>query len=63
VDGAVTLTVKKDGYPWFRLYCAPGQMRSEAVHGFAMDAIETDMEITADIENRAGAIDLQLFLQ
>jgi hypothetical protein len=62
-DGAVIVTVKKDGHAWFKLYCAPGQMRSEPVHGFALDAIETDAEITADIDNRAGAIDLQVFLQ
>jgi hypothetical protein len=63
VSGAITVTLKQDGSTWATLVIPDGQIRSNVVHGFALDPISEDTEIGADVDNGRTFEDLQFILQ
>lgn len=61
--GAVKVTVKKDGGPWFELRIDADRSVSNVIDGLALNNVAQGSEITADVDNQAEAVDLMVVLQ
>jgi hypothetical protein len=61
--GAVTVTVNRGGSPWLEFRIPTGQARSNIIDGIAAGPVAAGTEITADIDNSAGAHQLKVMLQ
>jgi len=61
--GPVKVTVNKDGGPWFELRIPDDQALSNVIDGLALNNVSQGTEITVDIDNGAGEIDLDVVIQ
>jgi hypothetical protein len=61
--GDVLVSMFQDGNPWFDLFIPANKARSNMIHGFALDPLDENIEITANVSNDAGSVDLTVILQ
>lgn len=61
--GPIKVTLKKNGDPWCNLFVRSDAARSNEIHGFALDPVSENAEITVDVENQSEIVDLSVVLQ
>ena len=62
-EGPVKVTVNKDGGPWFELRIPAEKAYSNVIDGLALNNVAKGTEMTVDIDNGAGVIDLDVVIQ